>query len=82
MSLKAFPAWGRSHLPLEVPVRFPRHRARAWAAAVFAVAVSLAVAALFPQPGTTDTLVPVAAEPGVEDDGADCAASGTGPLTS
>lgn len=63
-------------------MRFPRHRARAWAAAVFAVAVSLAVAALFPRPGAADTLVPVAAEPGVEDDGADCAVPDTGPLTS
>ncbi|WP_217132514.1 cellulose binding domain-containing protein [Streptomyces sp. AC558_RSS880] len=63
-------------------MRFPRHWAWAWVAAVFAVAVSLAVAALFPRPGTADPLVPVAAEPGVEDDGADCAVPDTGPLTS
>ncbi|WP_371102652.1 cellulose binding domain-containing protein [Streptomyces sp. PU_AKi4] len=65
-------------------MRFPRHRAWtwAWAAAVFAVAVSLAVAALLPRPGAADTLVPVAAEPGVEDDGADCAVPDTGALTS
>ncbi|CAL9353491.1 hypothetical protein SUDANB176_00524 [Streptomyces sp. enrichment culture] len=64
-------------------MRVSRRRARAWAAAVFVAVVSLAVAALFPRPDAADGLVPVArAESGVEDDGADCAVPGTGPLTS
>ncbi|MEU9351383.1 cellulose-binding protein [Streptomyces griseoloalbus] len=64
-------------------MRFPRHRGRAWAAAVLAGAVSLVLAALLLRPGTADTPVPVAqAAPGVEDDGADCAVPDTGPVTS
>ncbi|WP_309058388.1 cellulose binding domain-containing protein [Streptomyces sp.] len=64
-------------------MRFPRRRAWAWATTVFVAVVSLAVAALLPRPDATDSLVPVAqAEPGVEDDGADCAVPGTGPSAS
>ncbi|GAA3175031.1 hypothetical protein GCM10010451_24840 [Streptomyces virens] len=56
-----------------------RHRARAWAAAVLALAAVPRAAAQLPHAGPSDTLVPAAeAGPGVEDDGADCAVADTG----
>ncbi|MEY9484439.1 hypothetical protein RKD26_000233 [Streptomyces calvus] len=56
-----------------------RHRARAWAAAVLALAAVPLAAAQLPHADPSDTLVPAAqAGPGVEDDGADCAVADTG----
>ncbi|MDG9715493.1 cellulose-binding domain-containing protein [Streptomyces sp. DH24] len=55
-------------------MRLPRHRPRLWAAAVLVAAAGLAGTTLVPQADAADSLVTAVAqaEPGVEDDGADC----------